>query len=419
MKLIMLGAHQRTTPIAILEQFTFSREVLPQALEELRRFVSEGMIVSTCNRVEVYACVPEVSEGLQTLEEFLVSWNRSWLDLPSDARRIYSEEAVVRHIFHLAAGLDSMVLGDDQIMGQIKSAYAASREAGITGKFLHRLVDRALASGKLARTQTRITSHPVSVVSVALDQAEQHLGGLAERRCLIVGAGRTAELALKLLVTRHTKGIGVVNRTYDHAARLGARYQATSWPLNQLGQAMEEHDVIISATTAPSFLISRDMIERSTRPQSRLFLDLSVPRSIDPDGVSASGEHLIDIEALQAISRENHATRASEIIHAEALIDPEVQAFMEWRAGQSMVPVIRDLRAYAEDIRAAEVRRALARLPDLTSEEQQAVGALSTAIVNKLLHYPIIALKDPSSGSQVAEALNQMFHLSKRKEQAL
>jgi glutamyl-tRNA reductase len=411
----MLGAHQRTTPIALLEQFTFSREVLPHALQELRRFVAEGMIVSTCNRVEVYGCVPDGAEGLQTLDDFLVSWNRSWLDLPGDAHRIYSEEAVVRHIFRLAAGLDSMVLGDDQIMGQIKSAYAASREAGITGKLLHRLVDRALATGKLVRTQTRITSHPVSVVSVALDQAEQYLGGLAQRRCLIVGAGRTAELALKLLLTRHTKGIGVVNRTYDHAARLGARYQVASWPLNQLEQALGEHDVIISATTAPSFLISRDMIERSAPPHGRLFLDLSVPRSIDPDGVSANGDHLIDIEVLQEISRENHAARASEIAYSEALIDPEVQAFMEWRAGQSMVPVIRDLRAYAEEIRAAEVQRALAHLPNLTSEEQQAVGALSTAIVNKLLHYPIMALKDPSSGSQVAEALNQMFHLSREK----
>jgi glutamyl-tRNA reductase len=411
----MLGAHQRTTPIAVLEQFTFSREALPNALQELRHFVSEGMIVSTCNRVEVYAHVPEAAEGLQALEDFLVSWNHGWLELPDDARRIYSEEAVVHHIFRLAAGLDSMVLGDDQIMGQIKSAYAASREAGITGKLLHRLVDRALASGKLVRTQTRITSHPVSVVSVALDQAEQHVGSLVEQRCLIIGAGRTAELALKLLESRHTKEIAVVNRTYERAARLGVRYQASSWPFDRLEQALAEHDVIISATTAPSFLVSRDMIERSASPHSRLFLDLSVPRSIDPDGVRASGDRLIDIEALQAISRENHAARASEIAQAEALINPEVQAFMEWRAGQSIVPMIRDLRAYAEEIRIAELRRALARLPDLTSEEQQAVGALSTAIVNKLLHHPIMALKDPDYGSQAAEALNQMLQLSRGK----
>lgn len=412
MKFIMLGAHQRTTPLAILEQVTFSQEALPRALQELRRWVAEGMIISTCNRVEVYAQVPEVERGLESLDEFLLSWNRGWSAVPATVRRIQREDEVVRHLFRLAAGLDSMVLGDDQIMGQIKSAYAASREANIAGKMLHRLVDRALASGKLVRTRTQITSHPVSVVSVALDQAQRLYGDLRQKRCLIIGAGRTAELALKLLETKHPEGLGVINRTYEKAEVLGVRYQARAWSLPELERALTEHEVVIAATTAPSFLVARSIIERSASQKRRLFLDLSVPRSIDPDGVSVAGDHLIDIDALQSISLKNHAARAAEIAAAEALIEPEVRAFMDWHASQAVVPLIRDLKAYAEEIRQGELRRALTHLPELTEAEQHTIEALTATIVNKLLHQPIVALKDPASGSRVAETVREMFHFS-------
>ena len=412
MKLIMLGAHQRTTPLALLEQVTFSKEALPRALQQLRQHVAEGMIISTCNRVEVYAQVPEAERGLQSLEEFLLSWNHGWSALPKTARRIRSDEEVVRHIFRLAAGLDSMVLGDDQIMGQIKSSYTASREANIAGKIFNRLVDRALASGKLVRTRTQITSHPVSVVSVALDQAQRLYGDLSQKRCLIIGAGRTAELALKLLETKRPENLGVINRSYEKATVLGARYQAQVWPLPEMERALAEYEVVIAATTAPSFLVTRSIIERSASHAGRLFLDLSVPRSIDPDGVSATGDCLIDIEALQSISLKNHKARAAEITAAEALIEPEVQAFMDWQSSQAVVPVIRDLKAYAEEIRQGELRRALGHLSALTEAEQQTVESLTAAIVNKLLHQPIVALKDPASGPRVAEAVRDIFHFS-------
>ncbi|MGO8949561.1 MAG: glutamyl-tRNA reductase [Ktedonobacterales bacterium] len=412
MKLIMLGAHQRTTPIAVLEALTFSRELLPQSLEKLQGYVGSGMIISTCNRVEIYAEVDEVEPGVAALENFLSLSRGAWTSAQGSTLASYREEAVVRHIFRLAAGLDSMVLGDDQIMGQIKSAFAASREAGIAGKVLHRLVDRALAAGKIVRTHTQIASHPVSVVSVALDQAERQLGNLRSRDCLIIGAGHTADLALKLIAAKHTGKLGVINRSDDRAQRLAARYEGQAWPFDRMVQALMAHDVIVCATTAPSFLITRDLIKQSSKGTSRLFLDLSVPRGIDPVGIEAGGDHLIDIEALQAISSQNYAARAAEIVHAEALLEPEIRAFLEWRTTQAVVPTIRDLKAYAEHIRTAELQRALNRLPALSEAERQTIESLTSAIVNKLLHQPIVALKDPESGPATAKTLSQMFHLS-------
>ncbi len=412
MKLMMLGAHQRTTPISVLERLALSREALPDSLARLRTYVNGGMIVSTCNRVEIYAEADDVDAGLEGLERFLADQYGSWIKVELSALHAYSEEAVVRHIFRLASGLDSMVLGDDQIMGQIKSAYAATREAGASSKTLHRLVDRALAAGKLVRSQTQIASHPVSVVSVALDFAQRRIGSLRDRDCLIVGAGHTADLALKLIAPSHDGKLGVINRTDDRAERLASHHHGQAWKFEALEHALAQHEVIIVATTAPSYLVAGDMIERSGRQHSRIFLDLSVPRGVDPAGVARIGDYLIDIEALQRVSSQNHAARAAEIVRSEALLEPEVQAFLQWRATQSVVPLIRELKAYAEEIRIAELERALGRLPQLGESEQQAIHSLTVAIVNKLLHQPIMALKDPETGSAAAEAVNRMFHFS-------
>ncbi len=421
MKLLMLGAHQRTTPVALLERFTFSAETLPRALEELRSIAAESMIVSTCNRVEVYALAPDIAEGTQALERFLHTWHDTVADETDIAWTALSEEAVVRHIFRLAAGLDSMVLGDDQIMGQLKAAYAAAHEAGTAGKVLHRLVSRALASGKLVRTRTRIGSHPVSVVSVALDQAQRQFGNLSDRRCLVIGAGHMAQLALKLLSAKQVSHLSVINRTDERAETLAERYHARSWRFAEMERALAAHDVIICATAAPGFVVTRAILEGAVLADhpdhARLFLDLSVPRGIEPAGLHRPQDHLFDIDALQAISARNHGARAAEIESAEALIEPEVRAFMEWLAAQSVVPTIRELRAYAEDIRAAELRRALAHLPTLSEEEQQTIQALTTAIVNKLLHHPIMALKDPADGPQLAQTLNRVFQLSQSHEE--
>jgi glutamyl-tRNA reductase len=411
-KLIMLGAHQRSTSLSILEHLTINQERLPHALHRLRDYVPEGMIISTCNRVEIYALANDATQGLRALQDFLLDYHGMSPRSSESPLSQYSEEAVVQHIFRLAAGLDSMVLGDDQIMGQIKSAYAASRQAGVAGKVVHRLVNRALACGKLVRTETHIASHPVSVVSVALDQAERYVGDLQSRHCLIVGAGHTADLALKLLTSKQCGRLGVINRTNERAARLAARYHAQAWPFNQMAQAMMENDVIICATTAPGFLISASLIEQSARATSRLFLDLSVPRGIDPAGVRTTNDHLVDMDILQVKSSENRGARAAELDHAEALIDPEVRAFLEWRAAESVVPTIRDLKSYAEQIRTAELQRALGRLSTLSPAEQQAIESLTAAIVNKLLHEPIMALKDPENGLEVAQALHRMFHFS-------
>jgi glutamyl-tRNA reductase len=411
--LIVTGIHQRATALPLRERFAFDEATLPVALEALRREVAEGMILATCNRVEAYALVRDEAAGKAALPAFLARWHDLPIDLVRQTFTTRTGDEVVRHLFRLTAGLDSMVLGEDQIVGQVKDAHAAARAAGTAGKILNRLVSGALAASKRVRTQTGIASHPVSVVSVALDLAHREIGDLTDQCCLIVGAGHMAELALRSLHARRVPAITIVNRTYARAAHLANRYGVAAQPMTALPDALAASDVVLCAIATPEPLITPDVVQASANGHRRLMLDLSVPRGIDPASVSSGRDRLYDIDDLQAISDCNAASRAAEIAKAEALIDVEVQKFLLWLAQASRTPTIRALRAQADEIRSAEVRRALARLPALSEAERAAVEYLGTAIVNKLLHRALVAIKDPEHGDEVAQMLDRIFHLEK------
>ncbi len=409
MQLFVTGAHQRTAPLFIRERLAFDAASMPAALDDLHRSVEEGLILSTCNRTEIIALVPDAAAGTALLHDFLARrCGIAAKDLAPDLYT-YSDDEAVHHVFRLAAGLDSTVIGEGQIMSQIKDAQAAARDAGMMGKTLHRLINRALAAGKRVRTETQIATQHVSVVSVALDLARLQMGSLAAKRIAVVGAGRVAELALK-----HLKGhdVTVYNRTVAHAEDLARRYAVKSRPLGALAHEIGTYDLAISSTTAPHVVITADMIEQASSARKlSVLLDLAVPRDIDP-AVASAGVRLFDIDGIQEIAEANRAVRAAEIESAEAMVAAEVRAFMEWWSAQEIVPTIQALRERAEIIRAAELQRTLARLPDLTPQQQEAVQALSSAIVNKLLHEPIVTLKDPAVGNELAGAVRRLFHLA-------
>jgi glutamyl-tRNA reductase len=418
----MIGTHQRICPVAVREQLAFSSVNLRPALQMLREYADEGFIISTCNRVEVGGLIADGEAGDQALMRFLAECHHV---APEELRPhlyTFSGADAVRHVFRLACGLDSMVLGEDQIQVQLKMALAEARAAGAASQLVTRLLESALATGKLIRTSTGIARNHLSVVSVALDIATDMLNGLRGRRVLIVGAGRMAELALKHLRGAAAAWVGIANRTPDRAQALAATYGATAWPFERLEDAIRTADVVVSCTAAPDVIIGADMVARAMagraafrqphEPEGLVLIDLAVPRDIDRQAAALPGVRLADVDDLRAICEANRAARAAEVARAEALVQDEVAKFMEWWAVQEVVPTIRALRERAEAIRTAELQRTLAKLPGLSPREQEAIGALSAAIVNKLLHQPIATLKDPEAGGRLAQLVQQLFQLS-------
>jgi glutamyl-tRNA reductase len=413
-QLLITGVHQRTAPIALRERLAFGPSHTGAALQSLRGYVEEGFIVSTCNRVEIYGLLADDQNATAALPHFLADWHAVAPDELAPYLYTFTGDDAVRHVFRLAAGLESMVLGEDQIQLQLKAALAEAHQAGAAGRLIHRLLHSALAAGKLIRTRTSIARSPTSVVSVALEIARNTLGELGTRHILVIGAGRMAELALKHLRSDAPQAISIVNRTNEHARALADAYQAQAWPFEQLEQALAQADLVISCTSSPEIVVASDMLTRAltARASERLLLDLAVPRDIDRRAAQLPGVQLLDIDDLRAICETNRAARAAEVAAAEALVEGEVAKFMEWWATQKVVPTIQALRAQAEAIRVAEIERILAKLPELSPREQDAIQALSTAIINKLLHQPITAMKDPAAGGQSAQAVRTLFQLS-------
>ncbi len=412
---MVIGVHQRGAPVALREQVAFSDPDLPEALSALRRLLPEGAILSTCHRTEIYA----VDDGEQGAEAKVLRFLQQWHGPVADQIRpfLYVKRGpeAARHLFRLAAGLDSVVLGEDQILSQMKGALDAAHQAAVLGPTLHRLLECALAAGKLVRTETTIARGHLSAVSVVLDLARQALGSLAQRRVLVIGAGVTGELALRHLRDEPEALVTIANRTASRAEALAGRYGARPWPFQHLRGALAEADLVLSCTSAPQAIIDAAMVagamadRDSDRPL--LIFDLAVPRDVDPAAAAVTGVRLFDVDILHELCAANREARAAEIARADALIEVEVAAFARWLAAQERVPTIRALREHAESIRAREVERALAHLPDLSPHQRQSVEALTSSIVNKLLHQPMVNLKDPAEGSGLAVATRRLFDL--------
>jgi glutamyl-tRNA reductase len=411
-QLIMIGAHQRTANLHTREHLAFGAEQLNQALLDLGKVVSEGCIISTCNRTEIYAIIEEPQADAFPLLHFLSQHCRVGIAELEQQTTILSGAAVVRHVCRLAAGLDSMVLGEDQIVGQIKAAMAQAQQAELLGQNLNKLFQHALATGKQVRTQTGIARSHLSVVSVALDLARQQFGSLADRVILIIGAGQTGELTLKHLSGETPARIWLANRSLPRAERLAESYRAAAVGLDAIATLLGQADVVLSATAAPDPVISASMAQAAmaARTTPLLLLDLAVPRDIDPAVDDIPGITRVDVDSMQVICEANRAVRAGEIARAEGLVEQAIGKYMEWWATRLATPTIRALRERAEAIRQAEVQRTLARLPQLSDRDQAAIHALSEAIINKLLHTPITSLKSAHT-EELIGAAQQLFQI--------
>lgn len=425
MKILLIGLSHKTAPVEIREQVTFTSTMLRSALTHFDKThhhqahlpdVNEGVILSTCNRLEIYALVRDVSTAQQVIIDFVC---RS-CDIAPEALipylYIYEDAAAVQHLMRVACGLDSMVLGEPQILGQITEAYELALSQNAAGTVLSALFRAAIHTGKRARTETAISVNPASISSVAASLAESLLGDLSERQVLLIGAGEMGAIATRALLRRGVKQIVVANRTFKNAEQLAKAWGGKAITFQQLTENMAHSDIIITSTGAPHTILNKKLLEpaMALRPDRPLFMiDIAVPRDVDPDVTKIANVHLRDIDDLQGQAEDNVRERESEIPRVEAILAGEVEQFLDWLSSLDAVSTITDLRRQIEEIRQIELQRLFNRL-DLDEREQELIATMSHRLVNKILHEPTLGLKQQAAsgnGAAYVAVVRQLFAL--------
>ena len=404
----LIGVNHLSAPLEVRERLAVSEAQLPDAVRSLvqQPGVEEGMVLSTCNRVEMLTSTRQGAD----LRGFL----RSYFGLNADAfSHVYEFEqrAAVRHVFRVASSLDSMVVGEPQILGQVKEAYAVARSLGAINSALEALLSRAFAVAKRVRTETAIGSSSVSVASVAVELAEKIFGSLEDKTVYLVGAGQMAELAARHLMARGAGNIFISNRTHQRALELAEGFDGQAVPFDRLYQVAEQADIILTSTGASEPLFRREhgeVLRSRRRSQPVFFIDIAVPRNVDPEVNALDGLFVYNIDDLQSLAANNTAERIKEAERAERIVELEVDRFASRMKSLEVVPTILSLQEYCETIRQAEIDRIRGRLGRISAEQEAAIEAMTRAIINKLLHTPITTLKS-SAAEPEAETIHEMI----------
>jgi glutamyl-tRNA reductase len=402
MRLVLVGTSHHHAPVELRERVALDREHAQTLAAEL----GEAVCLSTCNRTELYVTGDDADDLERRAVEALAALE------PQVEHALYRlrDQAAALHLFRVAAGLDSLVPGEGEILGQVRAAH----DAGTPGLLLDRVFRQALHAGRKVRAQTAIGESPASVSSAAAALAEQVFGDLDGRRILLVGAGKISEQAARSLLTRNAQIAFVANRTLDRAGELAERFGAAPLALEQIGDELAHADVVVSSTSSPGFVLDAVTVDRARHGRQLLFIDLAVPRDLDPAIHDLDGCYLYDIDDLEAIVSETLAGRRGEAVRAEAIVAAEAAKFHEWLAALDVVPAIASLRARAEEIREAELRKAEGVLGRLDDGERRAVESITAQIVNKLLHLPTVRMKQAAvsaDGVIYAEAVRHLFGL--------
>jgi glutamyl-tRNA reductase len=401
--IVVVGLNHETAPVGVREALAFPKERLPEALARVREEagLGEAVILSTCNRVEVYGRSAE--ESLDAVSAFLARFHgREPAEIAPHLYRLEGE-AAVRHAFRVAASLDSMVMGEPQILGQVKDAYEAAEKAGSLGSVLNALRNRSVAAAKRARTETAIGRNAVSVSHVAVELARKIFGDLRDRAVLLVGAGKMSEVAARQMVRDGARASVLGGRTFERAEQLAAALGGRAAPFEALRVELARADIVISGTGAPGVVIQRADVEaaQAARRGRPLFLiDIAVPRDVAEDAGKVKGVFLYDLDDVKQVAEANLRERKKEAHAAEAILEDEIREFLEWRRSLEVVPLLVELRRRADEIRKAEIEKARKRLGPLSPEQEQALEAATAAIVNKLLHGPTVHLKQMAGNGQ-------------------
>jgi glutamyl-tRNA reductase len=423
MHIVVVGLSHKTAPVEIREKLAVPESRLGEALTRLCGYsgIKEGMLLSTCNRVEVYAVVEDLETGYTRIQEFLAD---AHLSVSSEqlTPHLYwqtGDRAIV-HLFRVACSLDSMVVGESQILGQVKDAFEMALAHKTTGLILNKVLKKAISVAKRVRTDTRIAETAVSVSYAAVELAKKIFADLRDKTVLLVGAGEMAKLAARHFIAAGVRHVRVTTRTPQHAVALADRFNGVAVPFEQFREEMATADIVLVSTGAAHYLVGSDDVQRAVKQRMNrpmFLIDISVPRNIDPAVRHVDNAFLFDIDDLKIRVEQNRGERLQEAERAELMVLQEVGSVQHWLQSLEVTPTIVALKTRVEDIKRTEVEKALARLAHLPPQERALVEAMASSIVNKLIHNTMVTLKSEvttADGAAFVEAARRFFNLSDR-----
>ena len=419
MSLLVVGLNHRTVPVELLERMTVPEERLAKALHDLsaREHLLEVVLLSTCNRTEIYARCTHFHAAVGDVRDFLAAHSGADPDEFGDHLYTYYDEAAVAHLFSVAAGLDSMIVGESEILGQVRDAWQTAVREQTAPQLLSRMFKHAVESGKRVRTETGISRHPVSIPSAAVAVASEYLGDLDAARVLVIGAGQMGSGLASTLRSRGVADVVVANRTRERAEELAAAIGARAIPLTDIADTLVETDVLLTSTASSEVLVERAMVEmvmacRDGKPL--LVVDVALPRDVDPGVGDIPDVTLLDLDDLKEYAQRSAERRRGEIGKVRAILAAEIERYRAERAAREVGPLVTSLRELAEAVRRGELERFRAKLGKLDPEARDLVDAITQGIVNKLLHEPTVRVKDAAGtprGDYYADALASLFDL--------
>jgi glutamyl-tRNA reductase len=420
MHLIVVGLSHKTAPVEIREKLAVPDSRLGEALSRLCSYpsVKEGILLSTCNRVEVYSVVDDVEDGYERVQEFLADTH---LALSSDqlTPHLYwhSGDRAIAHLFRVAASLDSMIIGESQILGQLKDAFEIALTHKTTGVIMNKVVKKAISVAKRVRTETKISEMAVSVSYAAVELAKKIFSNLEEKTVLLIGTGEMAKLAARHMIAQGVRHVRITTRTPQHAINLAAKFGGTPVPFDQFKDEMVSADIVLVSTGAAHYLVDAEDVHRAVKERMNrpmFLIDISVPRNVDPAVRHVDNAFLFDIDDLKHRVEQNRAERVQEAEMAELIVMEEVAVMLEWMKSLEVTPTIVALRSRVDEIKLAEVEKVLGRLAHLSPQDRELVEGMASSIVNKLIHRTMVTLKtevNSSSGPAFVEAARRFFHL--------
>jgi glutamyl-tRNA reductase len=413
MHIIAVGLNYKTAPVEIREKLSFNENELVSAMTALQnqKSILENIIISTCNRTEIYAVVDQLHTGRYYVKAFLSEWFQIDKEEFSPFLRIFEGDAAIEHLYRVACGLDSMVLGETQILGQVRSSFLLAQEKQTIGTVFNQLFKQAVTLAKRAHHETEIGANAVSVSYAAVELAKKILGDLASKEVLILGAGKMGELAVQNLYGSGAKKVTVVNRTFEKAQELANRFSGQAKRLSELQCALIEADILISSTGAKDFVITKNMIkevERLRKGRPLFMVDIAVPRDLDPSLAELESVFLYDIDDLEGIVQANLQERQKAAEQIEIMIEAEIVEFKQWLGTLGVVPVISALRQKALAIQAETMESIERKLPHLSERDRKVLNKHTKSIINQLLRDPILRVKELAAEPNAEESL-QLF----------
>ena len=417
--LILVGVNHKTTPVEIREKLAFTKGKIEESVDRLLNFpdIIEHTILSTCNRVEIYARANGQNSAIQSIKQFICDFHGLSAVQLEEHFYSYSNEAAIEHLFRVSSSLDSMILGEAQILGQVKDAYSLAKDLRSTGLVLNQLFEKAFSIAKKVREETGIAERSVSISSAAVELAQKIFDDLENYTVMLVGTGEMAELSAKHLISYGVKTVYVTSRTYERAANLARTLNGSALDFEAFKNELYRADIVITSTSASRFIITKDMVEKAIHERKNkpiFFIDIAVPRDIEPDVNDLENVYLYDIDDLHVVVSANMKEREKESENAMHLISQEVNKFNNWLGTLDAVPTIVEIRKRVENIGNQEMERTLKKIPHLSEEDKEIIYQMKNSMINKILHKPTIKLKQKTQsedGHVYLKAIRHLFHL--------